>query len=210
MVNPRLPSSYSAARACRWFTTSSTGSSNAEANDISVTGSSMTISTASIAPRTPPGKSLMSKATCSSGSSLGSTSAASPCSAIWFSPDGAGASLNWIHRLFFDDCVFIGLVELVTDTDLAVVQAGPPDRQLCERLVLVEGDGRLVEQLQQCQEPRDDDQGALRIGDQRPEGAQARRSQPLHDQGCCLLANAHRRGVQVLQTHGRHHLGRHG
>src|ERR1019366_7214725 len=155
MANPRLLASYSAVRSCRCARISSTGSSRAVARDISLTGSSMTISTASIAARAPPAKSLMSNATCSCGIS-------------------AGTSLNWGHRLLVDrDILASGdlLVELVTDPDLAVVLAGPLDHQLSERLALVEDEHRLVEQLQQGQETRNDDQSAVGIGDQRPERA---------------------------------------
>src|SRR5664280_2407938 len=161
MANPRLLSSYSAARACRCARTSSTGSSSAVASDTSVTGSSMTIRTASIAARAPPAKSLISNATCSGGVS-------------------AGTSLNWVHRLFVDRDILLDrdvlasgdlLVELVADPDLAVVPAGPLDHQLSERLALVEDEHRLVEQLQQSQKARDNQQGAVGIGDQRPERA---------------------------------------
>src|SRR5664280_2711919 len=166
MANPRLLWSYSAARACRCPRTSSTGSSSAVASDISVTGSSMTINTASIAARAPTAQSLMSNATCSCGISV-------------------GTSLNWVHRLLVLHVVLVdrdlvvvhvifgGLVELITDPDLAVVLTSPLNHQLSERLALVEDEYRLVEQLQECQEARDDHQGAVGIGDQRPEGAGA-------------------------------------
>src|SRR5450631_2419346 len=144
MANPRLLSSYSDASACRWARTSSTGSSSAEARDISVTGSSITIRTASIAARAPPAKSLMSKATCSCGISV-------------------GTSLNLFHRL-----LAVHVVELVADTDLAAVLAGPQNRQLSESLALVEADHCLLEQLQQRQETRDDHQRAVGIVDHGP------------------------------------------
>src|SRR5450631_4337970 len=124
MANPRLLWSYSAARACRCPRTSWTGSSSAKASDISVTGSSTTINTASIAARAPPAKSLMSKATCSCRMSV-------------------GMSLNWFHRLLVDHDVLADAVisvELVADTDLSDVLAGPLNHQLSERLALFEQD----------------------------------------------------------------------
>src|SRR5450631_4820606 len=144
MANPRLLRSYSAARSCRCPRTSSTGSSSAVASDISVTGSSITIRTASIAARAPPAKSLMSKATCSCGISV-------------------GTSLNLFHRL-----LVVHVVELVADTDLADVLARPLNHQLSESLALVEADHRLLEQLQQREETRDDHQRAVGIVDHGP------------------------------------------
>src|ERR1035437_8250990 len=156
MANPRLLSSYSAVSACRCARTSSTGSSRAVARDISLTGASMTISTASMAARAPPAKSLMSNATCSCRISL-------------------GTSLNWVTVSSLrnilrgrDALASLDLfVELVADPDLAGILAAPLDHQLSERLALVEDEYRLMKQLQQRQKARNNHQGAVGIGDKR-------------------------------------------
>ena len=62
------------------------------------------------------------------------------------------------------------LVELFAHVHLARVTARPPDRERPQRLRLVEGDGALLEQLEQRQEPGDDDDGLVGVGHQVAEG----------------------------------------
>src|SRR5829696_2539712 len=158
-VKPRCAAAYSLSRASRWPRTSSTGSSRAEARVTSVTGSSTTMSTASSAERAPPGKSLMSKAICSSARSRSSGTVAPAsgacahrslivCSCPW---GGVAARLLCHERgpVVLPGCdVHVVLVELVVDGDVALLRAGPADVELAQRLGLLEGDGRLLEQLE--------------------------------------------------------------
>src|SRR5829696_8471630 len=140
-VKPRCAAAYSLSRACRWPWTSSTGSSRAEARATSVTGSSTTMSTASSAERAPPGKSLMSKAICSStlSRSSGAVAAAGACvhrSLIVCSCPWGGIATRLLELV----ATLVVLVELVVDGDFALFRAGPADVELAQSLGLLEGD----------------------------------------------------------------------
>src|SRR4051794_171167 len=218
-VKPRCAAAYSLSRASRWPRTSSTGSSRAEASATSVTGSSTTMSTASSAERAPPGKSLMSKAICSSAGSSSSGTVADGsgtcaqrslivCSCAWGSV--ATRVLRHERRLVvLTGVVLVVLVELVVDGDVALLRAGPADVELAQRLGLLEGDGRLLEELEQGQEASDDDERAVGVGHEAAERDLPAVAQPADDDRS-LLAHTDLGRMQVLEPDGGRDLGRHG
>src|SRR4051812_38846018 len=148
--------------------------------------------TASRAERAPPGKSLMSKAICSSApwrssSSSGSAVASGPCadwSLIVCSCSWGGVAarlLGLLRDVVVRPVVVVLVVELVVDGDIACVGAGPADVELAEGLGLLEGDGGLLEQLEQGEEARDDDEGAVGVSHEAPERHLAAVAQALDD-----------------------------
>src|SRR6478752_3046067 len=155
-VKPRSCSVYSASRACRCSRTSSTGSSSAEASASSVTGSSTsTVGSTS-------GSASGATSTASAGTVTASSLIVCSCVGLGCRGRRLGA-LGGLGGL-------VGLVELVGDLHVAVVGAGPADVELAEGLGLLEGDGRLLEQLEQREEPGHDDERAVGVGDEAAEG----------------------------------------
>ena len=141
-----------------------------------------------MAQRAPPGKSLTSKAICSSAPPRSSRSSSASCSAGSPLPGrlvthrllrpwgGCATRLVDLPRVAglvrappsvsSTSSVLVVLVELVVDGDVALVGAGPADCQLAERLGLLEGDRGLPEQLEQGEEARHDDERAVGVGDE--------------------------------------------
>src|SRR5690606_17567944 len=193
-MNPRFWAVYSSASSSSSAVTSSTGSSRAEASVVSETGSSMTMSTASTAARAPPGKSLMSKATCSWAVSRAASSSGTA------GPSGLSIALLSSRVRF--------LVELLPHVHLTGVGTVPAYVELPQRLLLLQDDERLPVQLEQREEPGHDDQRGVGVRDEVAERGPVVPAEPVDDERG-LLPHRHLRRVQVVQPDLRRGLGDH-
>src|SRR5690606_30156191 len=175
---PRSPR-YSAASSVSSSTTWPVGSPRTPASWAAGTGSSTTMSTASIAAR------------CSCGIASSGTDS-------YRESGGCCGSVSLIVR----PLIRCGGVVVVGHGDLPLLGPGPPYGELAERAGLVEGDRALPEELEQGEEAGDDDGEVLGVRRQRPEGRGADPPQPV-DQERGLLPHGDHRGVEVGEVHLR-------
>src|SRR5690606_4691252 len=166
---PRSPA-YSAASSVSSSTTCPVGRPRTPASWAAGTGSSTTMSTASIAAR------------CSCG----------------MTSSGTGSYSGIVASLILG-LLLLRRVVVVGDGDLPLLAAGPPDGELPERLRLVEGDGPLPEQLEQGEEPGDDDGGGRGVGSEGAERRGAGAAEAV-DEHRRLLAHRDHGGVQVPEV----------